>query len=60
MVARIKYKLGPHNLLLAAILDFEKAYKSCSYSFNVNKSCLKRKFKHIGVKIMTSVYNSSA
>ena len=43
------------NLLLAAILYFEKAYESCSCFFSLNKSCLKRKFKHIGVKIMTSV-----
>ena len=36
-----QFKFAPHNLLLAAILDFGEGYKSCLYSFNVNQSRLK-------------------
>ena len=37
-----KFKFFPHNLLLAAILDFGEGYKSCLFSFKVKKS----RFKH--------------
>ena len=44
---KTKFKLVPHNLLLAAILDFGEGCKSWLYSFNVNKSRLKLKYKTI-------------
>ena len=37
-----KFKFFPHNLLLAAILDFGEGYKSCLFSFKAKKS----RFKH--------------
>ena len=37
-----KFKFFPHNLLLAAILDFGEGYKSCLFSFKFKKS----RFKH--------------
>ena len=39
------FKFAPYNLFLAAILDFGEGYKSCLYSFNVNKSRFKLKYK---------------
>ena len=59
LLCKSKLKFATHNLLLAAILDFEEGYKSCSYSFQVNKSHFNVNLKHIGTKNMTFVYSSA-